>query len=531
MKSIRTILASLLLVSLPGLHAAAAAQPTRIVIASEAGAKLDSDVTKGGGTDDTGLIQGILDRAPKLGTLKLVVDGPILVTGLKVHSNTTIECLNRACGFYLADNANRPLIANATPQPEGRSDRNLSFLGGTYNGNAEHQQHTTPEHGWTTAFALHGVEQVLFRDVLLTNSRTFAVYLTNWRRVVFENIYINLDHIPKQSNQDGIHIQGPGEFLSIRNVQGRAWDDMIALNIDDLLGDWDSDGKFARDPASMKRFGSAAGIGPVSDVDIDGVQADDCAQVIRILSRASRLDRVSIRNVKGTYRDFGVWITPYLREGGNIGRLEFENIDLRPVGPRAYDYVPPFLFWIAGKMEQVTLKNISSHAPIDDRPLVWIQPDAKIDRLRIDGLNVYDPRKNIGHAPLIRADGSIALLQVRNVVVQRPGVTAPAGSLVGTSMDRSALKAFMEARAGIVTPPGKGRRGWPEGLGYLSSKPRIQLLQMNDVVTEGLEFVLDHQAGAIESLDLHELLISADTKAVHQTGEATITKPHGASLK
>ena len=519
-----------LLAPLALLHAAPSSD-SHIVVASEAGAKLDSDVTKGGGTDDTVLIQSILDRAPKLGSLKLVVDGPILVKGLKVHSNTTIECLNRACGFYLADNSNRPLIANATPQPEGRADRNISFLGGTYNGNAEHQQHTTPEHGWTTAFALHGVEHVLFRDVSLTNSRTFAVYLTNWRRVVFENIYINLDHIPKQSNQDGIHIQGPGEFLSIRNVQGRAWDDMIALNIDDLLGDWDSDGKFARDPASMKRFGSAAGIGPVSDVDIDGVQADDCAQVIRILSRASRLDRVSIRNVKGTYRDFGVWITPYLREGGNIGRLEFENIDLRPAGPRAYDYVPPFLFWIAGKMEQLTLKNISSHTPIDDRPLVWIQPDAKIDRLRIDGLNIYDPRKEIGHTPLIRADGRIALLELRDVVIQRPNAASPAGSLIGTSMDRSALKAFMDARAGIVTPPGKGRRGWPEGFGYLTSQPRIQRLQIMDVVAEGLESVLDHQAGTIEALDLRELSLSANMKAVHQGGEAKITKTQGASVK
>lgn len=531
MKKTYTLLIALLLAPLAALHAAAPSTDSRVIVASEAGAKLDSDVTKGGGTDDTTLIQSILDRAPKLGSLKLIVDGPILVTGLKVHSNTTIECLNRACGFYLADNSNRPLMANATPQPEGRADHNLSFLGGTYNGNAEHQEHTTKEHGWTTAFALHGVEQVLFRDVSITNSRTFAVYLTNWRRVVFENIYINLDHIPKQSNQDGIHVQGPGEFLSIRNVQGRAWDDMIALNIDDLLGDWDSDGKFARDPATIKRFGSAAGIGAVSDVDIDGVQVEDCAQVIRILSRASRLDRVSIRNVKGTYRDFGVWITPYLREGGNIGRLEFENIDLRPVGPRAYDYVPPFLFWFAGKMEQVTLKNISSHAPIDDRPLVWIQPDAKIDRLRIDGLNVYDPRKEIGHTPIIRADGRIALLQVRDVVVQRPNATSLAGSLIGTSIDRSALKAFMDARAGIVTPPGKGRRGWPEGVSYQTSQPQIQRLQIDDVVAEGLAQLLDHQAGTIESLDLRDLSIPVTTKAVHQGVEAKITKTQGASVK
>jgi hypothetical protein len=516
------LLAALLLAPIVKLHAGSSADD-RVIIASEAGAKLDSDVTKGGGTDDTALIQSILDRAPKLGSLKLLVDGAILVKGLKVHSNTTIECLNRGCGFYLADNSDRPLIANATPQPEGRADRNLSFLGGTYNGNAEHQEHTTKEHGWTTAFALHGVEQVLFRDVSITNSRTFAVYLTNWRRVAFENIYINLDHIPKQSNQDGIHVQGPGEFLSIRNVQGRAWDDMIALNIDDLLGDWDSEGKFGRDPASVRRFGNAAGIGPVSDVDIDGVQADDCAQVIRILSRASRLDRVSIRNVKGTYRDFGVWITPYLREGGNIGRLEFENIDLRPAGQRAYDYAPAFLFWLAGKMEQVTLKNISSHAPIDDRPLVWIQPDAKIDRLRIDGLNVYDTRKEIGHTPLIRADGRIALLQVRDVVVQRPQATSPAGYLIGTSMDRSALKSFMQARAGIVTPPGKSRRGWPEGVGYLTLKPQIQRLQITDVVADGLEHILDHQAGTIEALDLRNLSTPPATKTVNQSVEAKIT--------
>jgi hypothetical protein len=103
----------------------------RVVIASEAGAKLDSDVLRGGGSDDTALIQSILDRAPKLGALKWVVDGPILVSGIRVYSNTTLECLNRGCGFYIADNSNRPLISNASPQAEGRADSNLSFVGGT----------------------------------------------------------------------------------------------------------------------------------------------------------------------------------------------------------------------------------------------------------------------------------------------------------------------------------------------------------------------------------------------------------------
>jgi len=55
------------------------------------------------------------------------------------------------------------------------------------------------------------------------------------------------------------------------------------------------------------------------------------------------------------------------------------------------------------------------------------------------------------------------------------------------------------------------------------------MLQISDVVADGLEQVLDHQAGAIESLDLRELLISATTKAVNQSGEAKIAKPKGAS--
>lgn len=65
MKPTLITLTAVLLAPLAALHAAPSAAP-RIVIASEAGAKLDSDVTTGGGTDDTALIQCILDRAPKI---------------------------------------------------------------------------------------------------------------------------------------------------------------------------------------------------------------------------------------------------------------------------------------------------------------------------------------------------------------------------------------------------------------------------------------------------------------------------------
>ena len=87
---------------------------TLTILASETGARLDSDVRRGGGSDDTRFLQQALDRAGEDQPLELVMDGAALVRGLRLHSNTTIRCLNRACGFYLADGANEPVVRNAT---------------------------------------------------------------------------------------------------------------------------------------------------------------------------------------------------------------------------------------------------------------------------------------------------------------------------------------------------------------------------------------------------------------------------------
>ena len=88
----------------------------------------------------------------------------------------------------------------------------------------------------------------------------------------------------------------------------------------------------------------------------------------------------------------------------------------------------------------------------------------------------------------------------------------------------ASLNSFIDGHAGIITLPGIGRRGWPEGQGYGTSQPQIQRLQIDNVVAGGLEQGLDHQAGTIESLDLRELSITAATKTVHLGGEAKAGK-------
>ena len=59
-------------------------QMKNIFYASECGAKLNSNIVTGG-DDDTAAIQEILNRAPELGSLHLIIDGVALVTGLTVY--------------------------------------------------------------------------------------------------------------------------------------------------------------------------------------------------------------------------------------------------------------------------------------------------------------------------------------------------------------------------------------------------------------------------------------------------------------
>ena len=523
MKSTLRIFIALLLAPFATLHSAPSAD-AHIIIASEAGAKLDSDVTKGGGTDDTALIQGILDRAPKLGSLKLVVDGAILVKGLKIHSNTTIECLTSDCGFFLADHSDQPIIINADPSRTERKNHNIAFVGGTYNGNSANQTHITletklpPGRNWTHAFALYGVEQVTLRDVTIKDMCTFAVHFSNWRRVTCENVFIHLSQTPVPL-QCGIQFQGPGQFLSMRNIHGNAGDDIIALNADGYNSDWDKKGEF-----SLNNFlGPNVGFGPITDVDIEGVFIDGGHNGIRIHSRVSRVDRVSIRNVQGTFTKYGFFMGPAWRPGGNLGNITFENIDLRPLEP---DFGPlPFVFQIQGNIEQLTLRNIHSHLPVDSRPVVWVQPSSDIGVLRVDGMSLYQKDPRSAKTPAIQVDGHIDLLSVNNVTLSRPAEMPIEGSLVRTDPDRTKLKQYYKIGRSVLNclyPWAVNGRGWPQAFESLERKPQINRLHLSNISANRIKSVLQHDIGDIGQLQLDSVMTSDVPNPISVGGDAKI---------
>ena len=404
----------------------------RTILASAIGARLNSDVIKGGGTDDTEVLQRVLDLADESHGIELVMNGCALVSGLRLHSNTTIRCLNQSCGFYLADHADFPILVNADFSKGEIHTRNITLQGGCYNGNSLNQVHHRPDRLWITAMSFFGVEGLTIRDLRIRSARTFAIHLANWRLVNLENLLFEPDHFELNQNQDAIHINGPGRFLTARNLIGFGEDDFFALNADD-----------GTQPLSVTHgLGPWVEEGDITDVLVDGMLWHDTIQGIRLLSRTARLDRIIIRNVQGTCSDFVLLLEPYCASGaitGNYGHIILENIDVRGISPRKQS---KFMMTVAGKVECLELRNVHRHNPEDERPYIWVRDQGDVDQLFIDGFSVHSPHPAKKTASHITIDGHIAYCRLSNANIYE-GSPKPASSKL--------LKVNPDARIDLLT--------------------------------------------------------------------------------
>ena len=320
---------------------------------------LNSNVHTGGGTDVTKELQAVLDMAPQNGGVHLVMDGAALVSGLKIYSDTIIECKNADCGFFMKDYANRPILSNYNWSFDEITTKNVTLIGGTYNHNCTKQAHHVsteefpfPKSQKTNTYApghavylmeFYGVEGFKAEGVTYKNQRTYAFTLGNFKNAVLNNCRVDMAEHVHPSNQDGFHFFGPGQNLKMTNLRGTTGDDFINLAPDEM--DLESD---------------------ITDVLIDGVIFDDVCQGIRMLSRHNgRLDRVTVRNVSGTYRTFAFSIMPFFKNDnlGNFGNILIENINLKQI-KETYHYTPLSFMELGGNVESLTLKNVCFENPV-----------------------------------------------------------------------------------------------------------------------------------------------------------------------
>lgn len=464
-------------------------------------AKLDSNVYTGGGTDDTEVLQSLLDKALEWGRLKLVLDGAALVRGLKVHSNTTIECMNKGCGLYLADGANVSVLTNSNHSYEDRKTHNISLLGGTYNHNCLHQEHDVPadvpfvegeevSRRWVLAMEFVGVENLTVRDVTIRDQRTFAFTVGNFRHVNIENTFFELDHEIPMGNQDGFHFWGPGQFLTMRNIGGKTEDDFMNIGPDE------------RDCVSS-----------ITDVLIDGVFLDSAWQGIRLLSRGTGLlDRVTIKNVTGTYSCYGFYINPWMvdKTMGNFGNILFENIDLRPeksqVAPEYEKTHPTFLFSIGGDIESLAFKNVSWYKSGDKRHIFQLgcpfhlpflpfeDKKPRIKNLLIDGLKIIEDEGCDNNTEYMMARGIIDRMALRDIDIVRPECDKESGVL---------LRTWDDAEIGKITLDRADIENLDTVFDFTEGK--VKKVILNNVLTEGVKTTVNGAEDAKISGEVTEI--------------------------
>jgi len=398
------------------------------VRASQAGAKLDADLLKGGGTDDTAVLQRLLDRAKDGAPVHVIVDGPAVVRGLEIYGNTVLE-FTAGAGLYLEDHADRALLRNAHRSRGTIIDEHISIIGGFLNGNRDGQQLVSPKRqvnqeadgSFKTVMQFFGVNYLTIRNTTIWDGRSFGLWVGNANHIEIQNIAVDsnygpypgeatfaeqkkfLDRIPR-SNCDGLHFNGPIQYLTIDGARLRTEDDSIALNAND---------SGSSDMTIDNDMGPYVGQGPITDIVIRNVQFMDTLQGFRLLSTDQRIDRVVIDHVTGTVRHRFAILSHFINQAafGNFGSIVFDHINVNPtpsgswleIYPDKYERQPRTswskwdlseegdlpLFSLNSPVEHLALRHVALKA-VDSRPIIRVGADAAIDVLEAD-ISLSDP--------------------------------------------------------------------------------------------------------------------------------------------
>jgi len=153
----------------------------------------------------------------------------VLSKAIIVPSNTTL--IFHSSRLFMADNVSDNLIRNfhADSGDDGR-DENIHILGlggAELDGNAENQVRQAQVYK-NFGIAFHKVDKASIKGIALGPTEGWGMGLENVNDLLIDGIRFQQDG--KTSNQDGVHVCGPGSRICISNIIGTVADDAIALD-------------------------------------------------------------------------------------------------------------------------------------------------------------------------------------------------------------------------------------------------------------------------------------------------------------
>ena len=432
------------------------------------------------GTDNTSCIQAVLEKA-KDSPVTVYWDGRYSVTGLKIYSNTTIIA-NAGCGAILRNHSDKSIFINAAQTFGKEKDSNIVICGGIWNGNYYNpeirrgaQSKGDSITGLVGCFRFYGVDNLTVKDVILYKPATYALAAANVTHVLYENIIVDVGPDPLINN-DGIHIDGNSQYGVIRHCILNTHDDAIGLNADDLYLRW-----FDRKGSpSEKVFYSEAAAGPISDILIDDITLNSSLFGIRILSGKSRVDRITIRNIKGFTKGYAVVIDNYQHDPGivtwagpgNIGTINIEDFDVA-IYPGKIKMPNESCINISTNIEQLIIRNLKRKYFGAGEPTLYIKgKNTVIGTLDLDGYYSLDSTKNSTINHILVEGAMINQLSISNVSLSRTNKQAENASVLLRTQQNST----------------------------------VNYLQFNRINTEGIASILSNTTGNLKVINASNLI-------------------------
>lgn len=333
--------------------------------------------------NDTLKIQALLDGENRD---ILIPDGVYDISDtLIIHDNTRLRLSHNAI-LRLSDNAGCFMIKNDLCEKDG-FNKDITVEGGMWDGNNENQPERGKRGDPLPYFIGHimrfdGVENLTIKDTVYKNPSCYAMQLLNLDKFTVENITFNYNF--RNPNMDGVHVQGPARHGFIKNIKGATNDDLVALNCNDGYINWEPDGVSS---------------GDIENIVIDGLFAENGFTGVRLLSCGNKLRNISIRNIFGTYRFFGVSFTHHNVIPG--APVWIDNVDISNVYCSKHPQTEPLDMRPIECIDKAFGEGIHKQS-VENEPIIWFAKGVKCGNISISNLHRTEYAET--KSPTIRVD-------------------------------------------------------------------------------------------------------------------------------
>jgi len=279
--------------------------------------------------DDAAAVQSALDKAENGGKVYIPAGNYRIGRTLYIGDGTTVYADPDARLFVCEKSPKKRgdfLLSNRDPV---NGNRDITLIGGTWDGNFDGKNNTKPSDlfdpnafsGSTLNFV--NVKNLTLQSLNMRNSVVYYIRMAKLDGFVIRDIRFSSDR--RAFNQDGLHFGGEVRHGLIENItaaSGQTNDDMIAFNADD----------------SMVRLENLdLCCGPIEDITVRGVFAENCYTGFRLLSVNSPIRNITMEDIRIGCRHFALNMdgarycrTPLIKPGekpGGSGLIENLTID------------------------------------------------------------------------------------------------------------------------------------------------------------------------------------------------------------